>query len=126
MFDFLSFLIAIVALIVAAKAFNQVAALRQRIYALERAAPRAQAAPPPPLAPYLEADQALPATSPDVAGEQHRLRPSLNRPRLPRRALTSHRSTTPQELRLRRCLGPWPRRASKSASAPAGWSGSAG
>ena len=65
MFDFLSFLIAIVALIVAAKAFNQVAALRQRIYALERAAPRAQAAPPP-LAPYLQADQTRPAASPDV------------------------------------------------------------
>jgi uncharacterized membrane protein len=77
MFDFLSFLIAIVALIVAAKAFNQVAALRQRIYALERAAPRAQAAPPPPLAPYLEADQALPATSPDVAGEQPPPAPEL-------------------------------------------------
>jgi uncharacterized membrane protein len=69
MFDFLSFLIAIVALIVAAKAFNQVAALRQRIHALEQAAPRAQAAPPP-LAPYLQADQARPASSPDVAGEQ--------------------------------------------------------
>jgi uncharacterized membrane protein len=69
MFDFLSFLIAVVALIVAAKAFNQVAALRQRIHALEQAAPRAQAAPPP-LAPYLEADQAPPAASPDVASEQ--------------------------------------------------------
>ena len=55
MFDFLSFLIAIVALIVAAKAFNQVAALRQRIHALEQAAPRLQAAPPP-LAPYLDQD----------------------------------------------------------------------
>jgi len=69
MFDFLSFLIAIVALIVAAKAFNQVAALRQRIYTLERAAPTTQAAPPP-LVPHLEADQALPAASPDIAGEQ--------------------------------------------------------
>jgi uncharacterized membrane protein len=69
MFDFLPFLIAIVALIVAAKAFNQVAALRQRIYALERAAPRAQAAPPP-LAPYLEADQTRPAASPDIAEAQ--------------------------------------------------------
>ena len=67
MFEFFSFLIAIVALIVAAKAFNQVAALRQRIHALEQAAPKAQAAPPP-LAPYLEADQI--AASPDVAEAQ--------------------------------------------------------
>jgi uncharacterized membrane protein len=66
---FFSFLIAIVALIVAAKAFNQIAALRQRIDALERTASQMQAAPPP-LAPYLKADQALPASSPDIAAEQ--------------------------------------------------------
>jgi len=49
MLEFFPFAVAIVALIVAIRAFNQTTALRERVYALERAAdrPAAPATPPP-------------------------------------------------------------------------------
>ena len=67
MFDFFALLIAIVALIVARKTFNQIAVLRARLDAFEGAALQARpAAAPPPHAP----DQLLPASSTGLAGEQ--------------------------------------------------------
>ncbi|SDT52803.1 DUF2339 domain-containing protein [Bradyrhizobium canariense] len=69
MFDFFSFLVAIVALIIARKTFNQVAALRARVDTLERAAAQSQIAPPP-LVPDLEPGQVFPDASPEVAIEQ--------------------------------------------------------
>ncbi|MEA2868085.1 MAG: hypothetical protein QOE39_2800 [Bradyrhizobium sp.] len=69
MLDFFSVLIAIVALMVARKAFNQAAELRARVHALEGMSPQARPAPPP-LTAYQESEQAAPAPSPDVAAEQ--------------------------------------------------------
>jgi uncharacterized membrane protein len=70
-FDFFSLLIAIVALIVARKTFNQLASLRARLEAIEAAsaaAPRAMPAPmPPPLAPQQEVEQTSATTSPGIA-----------------------------------------------------------
>lgn len=65
MFDFLSFLMAIVALIVAVKTFNQAAALRARLDALEKTPARAA---PPPL-PELQPAPTLTETSPGLAAE---------------------------------------------------------
>ena len=75
MFDFFALLIAIVALIVARKTFNQIAVLRARLDAFEGTAVQTRpATAPPPLAPYQAPDQALPASSPrsstGLAGEQ--------------------------------------------------------
>jgi uncharacterized membrane protein len=69
MLDFFSVLIAIVALMVARKAFNQAAELRARVHALEGMSPQARPAPPP-LTAYQESEQAAPAPSPDAAAEQ--------------------------------------------------------
>jgi uncharacterized membrane protein len=69
-FDFFSLMIAIVALIVARKTFNEIAALKQRLYTLERAASQARPAiMPPPLAPQLEPDQVTAEPSPDIVAE---------------------------------------------------------
>jgi len=59
-FDFLSLVIAIVAFVLARKAFNQVTELRNRLDALERPAAATMAAAPPPL-PTQEAPIAAPA-----------------------------------------------------------------
>src|ERR1700719_2359052 len=76
MFDFFALLIAIVALIVARKTFNQIAVLRARLDAFEGAAVQGRpAAAPPPLAPYQppplpEIEPVVPiAESPDTAPE---------------------------------------------------------
>jgi uncharacterized membrane protein len=63
MFDFLSFLMAIVALIVTVKAFNQIAALRARLEALEEMPAQTRPAPPP------LPEQALPNRAPGIAAE---------------------------------------------------------
>jgi len=67
--DFFSLLIAIVALIVARKAFNQVAGLRAR---LDSIATVSAATPPtaPPPTPLQELEQTLATTSPGIAAEQ--------------------------------------------------------
>ncbi len=71
MFDFFSLLIAVVALIVTRKAFNEIAALRARLDLLEKQAIRPQAAAvPPPLAPHLETDHLSPAAAPGISAEQ--------------------------------------------------------
>jgi uncharacterized membrane protein len=71
MFDFFALLIAIVALVVARKTFNQIAVLRARLDAFEGTAVQTRpATAPPPLAPHQVPDQAHPVLSPALAGEQ--------------------------------------------------------
>ncbi len=71
MFDFFPLLVAIVALIVARKAFNQIAVLRARLDAFESAPVRPRAAfAPPPLARHQRADQDLATSSPEAAAAQ--------------------------------------------------------
>jgi uncharacterized membrane protein len=70
MFDFFSLMVAIVALIVARKTFNEIAALKARLYTLERSsAPASAAATPPPLAPRQEPDQTISSSPPEVPAE---------------------------------------------------------
>src|SRR5262245_46467245 len=61
-FDFLSVVIAIVALVVARKAFNRIDELRMRLDAMQAAAAPARSVPPP-LPPQAEAEQAPPLVS---------------------------------------------------------------
>jgi uncharacterized membrane protein len=69
MLDFLSLIMALIALIVASKAFNQVGVLRARLQALE--ATPSQARPgPPPLPPRGELEPAPITGAPGVAAEQ--------------------------------------------------------
>jgi uncharacterized membrane protein len=68
MFDFFSLMIAVVALIVAAKTFNQIAALRARLDTLERSAAETRAAvAPSPLALQQQAEP--PTPSPEIVAE---------------------------------------------------------
>ena len=70
MFDFFSLMVAIVALIVARKTFNEIAALKARLYTLERSsAPASAAATPPPLAPRQAPDQTFSSSPPKVPAE---------------------------------------------------------
>ncbi len=71
--DFFSLAIAIVALIVAFKAFNQLASLRARLEQIEAtsAAPGPMPGPmPPPLTPQQELEQTLATASPGIAADQ--------------------------------------------------------
>src|SRR5437879_3389151 len=68
-FDFFSLLIAIIALIVARKAFNQVAGLRARLDSIEAASAATPPMAPPPT-PLQEIEQTLATTSPGIAAEQ--------------------------------------------------------
>jgi len=75
--DFFSLLIAIVALIVARKAFKQAAGLRARLDSIEassaaapRAMPSPMPSPMPPLTPLQELEQSLATASPGIAAEQ--------------------------------------------------------
>src|SRR5258708_36709858 len=72
MFDFFSLMVAIVALIVARKTFNKIAALKARLYTLERSLAPASAAAtvPPPLAPHREPEQVIPEPPPAIAADQ--------------------------------------------------------
>ena len=68
MFDFFSLVIALIALIVARKTFNQVAELRSRLDLMQTLAQAAAASPvPPPLTPLQELEQTLAASSPAAA-----------------------------------------------------------
>jgi uncharacterized membrane protein len=68
MFDFFSLMVAVVALIVSAKAFKQITMLRARLDALERSPAETRAAvAAPPLASYQQAE--LPDPSPGIAAE---------------------------------------------------------
>lgn len=68
MFDFFALLVAVVALIIARKTFNQIAQLRARLDAIEAIALQATPRPSPP-SPLQELERTL-AASPDVAAEQ--------------------------------------------------------
>jgi uncharacterized membrane protein len=68
MFDFLTLAIAVVALFVARKTFNQAAALRARLDAIEAAGLQARPGPPP-LTALDELEQTLAARSPAIAAE---------------------------------------------------------
>src|SRR5450759_4115136 len=69
--DFFALVIAIVAFIFARKAFNQVAALRARLDAIESAPILAKPVPvPPPLTPLQELEQTLATSSPPTAPGQ--------------------------------------------------------
>ncbi len=68
MFDFLTLVIAVVALIVARKTFNQAAVLRARLDAIEAAGLQARPGPPP-LTALDELEQTLAAPSPPIAAE---------------------------------------------------------
>jgi uncharacterized membrane protein len=69
MFDFLTLVIAIVALIIARKTFNQTAALRARLDSIEASAAAARP-PPPPLTPLQGLEQTLATASPGIAPGQ--------------------------------------------------------
>jgi uncharacterized membrane protein len=76
MFEFFSLLVAILALVVARKSFNQVAALRARLDAIEATEPRAKPSPPP-LTPQQQFERALEASSPGTAAERAATAPEL-------------------------------------------------
>jgi uncharacterized membrane protein len=69
MLDLLSLLVAIVALVVARKTFNQAALLRARLDAIEATGLQARPGPPP-LAPYQAPEPTIPASSAEVAAKQ--------------------------------------------------------
>src|ERR1700734_3267385 len=69
MFDFFAMAIAVVALIVARKTFNQAAILRARLDAIEAMGLQARPAPPPPPA-RVEPKPAPTTPSPDIVPEQ--------------------------------------------------------
>jgi uncharacterized membrane protein len=68
--DFFSLVIAIVALSVARKAFNQVGILRARLEQIEASSTAAPRPMPTPLTPLQELEQTLATASPGVAAEQ--------------------------------------------------------
>ncbi len=67
MFDFLPFLIAIAALIIAIRAFGQAKELRERVHVLERMATQTRPASP---VPAPDPQRVLPETSPGIVAEQ--------------------------------------------------------
>ena len=69
MFDFFALAVAVIALIVARKTFNQAAVLRARLDAIEAAGLQARPGPPP-LAALEELEQTLATSSPDIAAER--------------------------------------------------------
>ena len=92
MLDFLSLMMALVALIVARKAFNQVGALRARLETME--ATPLQARPgPPPLPPHDELEQAPVVGAPGVAAEQ----PAAIGDAEPVASLAADRDATPND-----------------------------
>jgi hypothetical protein len=68
MFELFSLLVAILALVVARKSFNQSAALRARLDAIEAAVMQARSGPPT-LAPHPPFEQTPDAASPNIAAE---------------------------------------------------------
>ena len=123
-FDFFALVIAIVALIFARKAMNQVAELRPRLEAIGTTAAAATAVPPP-LTPFEAFEQTLPPASPGVAptAAAHRSRCGIRRSRCAVRDVRASRRRRRQRRR-RRCRNPIA--GSRKPSAPAGWCGSAG
>ena len=116
-FVFFTLLIAIVALIFARKAMNEVAKLRGRLDAIQTASATTPALVPPPLTPFEAFERTLPpastaaaATPPPIVPDVESVGPQ-NRPPAPPR-------------HHRRCRNPTV--ASRKPLARAGWCGSAG
>jgi uncharacterized membrane protein len=77
-FDLFSLMVAIVALVVARNAFNEIGLLKARLGTLESAtAPARPAIVPPPLAPQLEPEQLTPEPSPGIVAEPPAAAPEL-------------------------------------------------
>ena len=97
MLDFLSLMMALVALIVARKAFNQVGVLRARLEAMEatplQARPVQTRLGPPPLPPHDELEQAPLVGAPGVAAEQ----PAAIGDAEPVASLAADRDATPND-----------------------------
>ena len=97
MLDFLSLMMALVALIVARKAFNQVGVLRARLEAMEatplQARPVQTRPGPPPLPPHDELEQAPLVGAPGVAAEQ----PAAIGDAEPVASLAADRDATPND-----------------------------
>jgi hypothetical protein len=108
MFEFFALLIAIVAFIFARKAFNEAATLRARLDAIEAMGLQARSAPPP---------LALPPN-------RRKRSPLLKQSRL-LQATRTRRTAQAVARQRRRRRSRNPGLASRSASVPAGWSGSA-
>ena len=117
-FVFFALVIAIVALIFARKAINQVAELRARLEAIQ-AAPAAAVPVPPPLTPFEAFERTLPPaaaapTPPPIIPDVAPVAPPERSEQAAGGAAAPHR---------RRCRSPIA--ASRKRSAPAGWCGSA-
>jgi uncharacterized membrane protein len=103
MLDFLSLLVAIVALIVARKTFNQAALLRARLDAIEATGWRARPSPPP-LAPYQARESTPPtslpeiATKPPVVAGVESIAPAANAEDDAPKATVGGAATTPPQL----------------------------
>jgi uncharacterized membrane protein len=97
MLDFLSLMMALVALIVARKAFNQVGVLRARLESMEatplQARPEQTRPGPPPLPPHDELEQAPIVGAPGVAAEQ----PAAIGDAEPVASLAADRDATPND-----------------------------
>ncbi|HEY3678326.1 MAG TPA: DUF2339 domain-containing protein, partial [Bradyrhizobium sp.] len=77
-FDFFSLMVAIVALVVARNAFNEIGLLKARLGTLESATTQTRPAiVPPPLAPQLEPEQLTPEPSPGIVAEPPAAAPEL-------------------------------------------------
>ena len=124
-FVFFALVIAIVALIFARKAMNQVAELRERLEAIEAAPAAAAAAVPPPLhaARSVRADPAAGLGRHRAGAAADRSRRRIHRTRRAARDGGASRKRRGAH-RHRRCRSPTA--ASRKRSAPAGWCGSAG
>ena len=121
-FVFFALVIAIVALIFARKAMNQVAELRQRLEAIQTAPAAAAVPAPPPLTPFEAFEQTLPPASSAAAPTPPPIVPDVESIAPARRPQIKPLEWR-QHLR-RRCHSPIV--ASRKRSAPAGWCGSAG
>jgi uncharacterized membrane protein len=74
MFEFFALAVAVIALIVARKAFDQAATLRARLDAIEAAGLQARPGPPP-LTPQQQVERPLETSSPGIAAEQPAIAP---------------------------------------------------
>jgi uncharacterized membrane protein len=74
MFEFFALAVAVIALIVARKAFDQAATLRARLDAIEAAGLQARPGPPP-LTPQQQVERPLQTSSPGIAAEQPAIAP---------------------------------------------------
>jgi hypothetical protein len=117
MFDFLTLAIAVIALIVARKTFNQAAALRARLDAIEAAGLQARPGPPP----LTEPEQTLVAPSPAIAAEAPPTAAAIEQ--APR--LQEAEPDTPNDgIGVTTAMPPpLPQAPPGCALAPAGWSG---